>query len=172
MMEQCKENETMKNYKIAVAGTGYVGLSIATLLSQHHQVIPMHLQEAYKELMIPKGALPIAEEISANIIKTYRMPRDTSKEYEPIVRVSNNRISLLKNAKGKYITFLDGDDYYSDCCKLQKQVDALEKHPECVGCGHPINMKWEENPTRPAQSVGTVASKAVIIPTSIYCLTI
>ena len=28
----------MKNYKIAVAGMGYVGLSIATLLSQHHQV--------------------------------------------------------------------------------------------------------------------------------------
>ncbi len=28
----------MRQYKIAVAGTGYVGLSIATLLSQHHQV--------------------------------------------------------------------------------------------------------------------------------------
>ncbi len=27
-----------KDYKIAVAGTGYVGLSIATLLSQRHQV--------------------------------------------------------------------------------------------------------------------------------------
>lgn len=115
----------------------------------------------YEELLFWERHYP-------NIIKTYRMPRDTSKEYEPIVRVSNNRISLLKNAKGKYITFLDGDDYYSDCCKLQKQVDALEKHPECVGCGHPINMKWEENPTRPAQSVGTVASKAVIIPRKIY----
>ena len=29
----------MKKYKIAVAGTGYVGLSIATLLSQHHHVM-------------------------------------------------------------------------------------------------------------------------------------
>ena len=28
----------MKNSKISVAGTGYVGLSIATLLSQHHHV--------------------------------------------------------------------------------------------------------------------------------------
>ena len=28
----------MRQFKIAVAGTGYVGLSIATLLSQHHQV--------------------------------------------------------------------------------------------------------------------------------------
>lgn len=28
----------MKNYRIAVAGTGYVGLSLATLLAQHNHV--------------------------------------------------------------------------------------------------------------------------------------
>lgn len=32
-----------KDYKIAVAGTGYVGLSIATLLSQHHQVMAVDI---------------------------------------------------------------------------------------------------------------------------------
>ncbi len=33
----------MKTYKIAVAGTGYVGMSIATLLAQHHQVIAVEV---------------------------------------------------------------------------------------------------------------------------------
>ena len=33
----------MKNYTIAVAGTGYVGLSIATLLSQHNKVVAVDI---------------------------------------------------------------------------------------------------------------------------------
>ena len=51
MMEQCKENETMRNYKITVAGTGYVGLSIATLLSQHHQVTAVDIVPEKVELI-------------------------------------------------------------------------------------------------------------------------
>lgn len=37
-----------KDYKIAVAGTGYVGLSIATLLSQHRQVTAVDIMNAKK----------------------------------------------------------------------------------------------------------------------------
>ena len=33
-----EESVLWKDYKIAIAGPGYVGLAIATLLSQHHQV--------------------------------------------------------------------------------------------------------------------------------------
>ena len=41
----------MKNYKIAVADTGYVGLSIATLLSQHHQVTAVDIVPEKVELI-------------------------------------------------------------------------------------------------------------------------
>jgi UDPglucose 6-dehydrogenase len=41
----------MKNYTIAVAGTGYVDLSIATLLSQHHKVYAVDIVPEKVELI-------------------------------------------------------------------------------------------------------------------------
>ena len=51
----------MKNYKIAVAGTGYVGLSIATLLSQHHKVTAVDIIPEKVELINNKKS-PIQDE--------------------------------------------------------------------------------------------------------------
>lgn len=80
------------------------------------------------------------------ICTVLQMPREQDRKYEPIIRVSNNRHHMLKHARGKYVTFLDGDDYYTDTYKLQKQVDLLEKHTDCMACGHPVTMLWEEDP--------------------------
>ena len=51
----------MKDYKIAVAGTGYVGLSIATLLSQHHEVMAVDIIPAKVDLINHKKS-PIQDE--------------------------------------------------------------------------------------------------------------
>ena len=54
----------MKNYKIAVAGTGYVGLSLGVLLSQHHQVVAVDIVQA-KVDMINNKKSPIQDDYIA-----------------------------------------------------------------------------------------------------------
>ena len=50
-----------KKYTIAVAGTGYVGLSIATLLSQHHKVYAVDIVPSKIELINQRKS-PIQDE--------------------------------------------------------------------------------------------------------------
>lgn len=58
----------MKTYKIAVAGTGYVGLSIATLLSQHHQVVAVDVIPEKVELINQRKS-PIQDEYIEKYLK-------------------------------------------------------------------------------------------------------
>ena len=51
----------MKNYKIAVAGTGYVGLSLSVLLAQHNQVMAVDIVQA-KVDMINNHRSPIQDD--------------------------------------------------------------------------------------------------------------
>ena len=53
--------EKWESLKIAVAGTGYVGLSIATLLSQHHKVTAVDIIPDKMELINNKKS-PIQDE--------------------------------------------------------------------------------------------------------------
>ena len=44
---------------------------------------------------------------------------------------------------GEYIAFCEGDDYWTDRDKLQKQVDFLESHPDYSLCFHSAKKKYE-----------------------------
>ena len=56
----------------------------------------------------------------------------------------NNVLSLLKACKGEYVAMCEGDDYWTDPLKLQKQVDFLDSHPDYAICHHNALVCYED----------------------------
>lgn len=62
---------------------------------------------------------------------------------KPIFREKNigslpNYVDALSRAEGEYLAICDGDDYWIDEFKLQKQVDFLDQNLDCSMCCHPF----------------------------------
>lgn len=83
-------------------------------------------------------------------IRLFLRSRETSQLYDE----NGNyifRFNALWNhmaARGKYIAWCEGDDYWTDSEKLQKQVNVLEEKPEYSLCFHNAKVVYENSDRR------------------------
>lgn len=52
------------------------------------------------------------------------------------IGATKNLYELLMLAQGKYVAYLEGDDYWCNAYKLKKQIDYLVEHISIIGCTH------------------------------------
>ncbi|MBU1823058.1 MAG: glycosyltransferase [Bacteroidetes bacterium] len=56
----------------------------------------------------------------------------------------NNVLFLLKACRGQYVALCEGDDYWTDPHKLQKQVEFLDARPDFAICHHNVRVTYED----------------------------
>ena len=103
--------------KIAVAGTGYVGLSIATLLSQHHEVVALDIIKE-KVDMINNNLSPIQDKEIQDFLRNKNLN----------LRATLDKEVAFKNAKFIIIstpTNYDEEKNYFDTSSVEETIQSV-----------------------------------------------
>ncbi len=82
-----------------------------------------------------------SEDSSREILKKYEMEhpgkiRVLYREKNLFKERIDNITDLLMRGKGKYLIILEGDDFWTDKRKIEKQISFLERHPEYAAVAH------------------------------------
>ena len=78
-----------------------------------------------------------------------RNPEEANRDRHIGLAGKINYLTALRECRGEYIAILDGDDYFTSTHKLQRQVDFLDTHPECVICFHNVAAIYGDGATGP-----------------------
>lgn len=117
--------------------------------------VSKYLGEAIESVLMQKTnfkvELVIGEDCSTD--KTREIALSFQTKYPETIRVllpeknlglTPNSVATQNACRGKYIALLDGDDYWTDENKLQKQVEFLEQNPEFSASGHQAERIFED----------------------------
>jgi len=116
------------------------------MITYNHET---YIREAIDSVLMQQVNFPyeivIGEDHSTDATRT--IVRDYQRRHPDKIRLRLSRENLYSRkldpgtathcaCRGKYIALLEGDDYWTDPLKLQKQVDFMEAHTTCTYCGH------------------------------------
>lgn len=120
-----------------------IDVSVVLLTYNHEKYISFAIESILKQQFDGTFQVIIGDDFSSDstleIIEKFHSSNSKVIQY-----YSNSRnIGLARNfekgilqAKGKFIAYLEGDDYWTDTAKLQKQFDYLKKNPNCILAFH------------------------------------
>lgn len=94
------------------------------------------------------GTQTIAREYSErfpDIVNCYFNPRNVGH-----IATQLNTIRGFRTLRGRYFALLEGDDYWTDPHKLERQIDYLETHSDFVACAHQT-LKVFDDGSRPPE---------------------
>lgn len=143
----------MKKKKVADA-EAKPRVSVVILAFNHEKYIRETLEGAVRQVTDFPFEIHIHDDASGDrtpdIIREYqaRYPNlirpvfQTENQFSKGVKIFTNFV--YPNVTSDYIAYCEGDDYWVDPHKLQRQVDFLDAHPEYSICVHDVEMQYEE----------------------------
>jgi glycosyltransferase involved in cell wall biosynthesis len=96
------------------------------------------------ELIVANDCSPdTTDDIIRNILREHKNSSWIKYiKHEKNIGMMPNFIFALKESQGDYIALCEGDDYWTDPFKLQKQVGFLKSNPDYVLCFHAIKIQF------------------------------
>jgi glycosyltransferase involved in cell wall biosynthesis len=116
-------------------------VSVCIVTYNHEQYIAQTLDSVLMQKTDFPFEIVLGEDVSKD--KTRAICEDYAERYPSIIRLldtpknlgaMDNSLRTFRESRGEYIALLEGDDYWIDDKKLQKQVNALEKDPKRTIC--------------------------------------
>lgn len=133
-------------------------LSILLVTYNHEKYIKAAIDSILMQKLDYDYEIVVADDCSSDntlkIIEEYKMTyKDKFKilENEKNLGITKNYKRGFSACRGEYIAVLEGDDYWVNNKKLQKQIDFLTKHSECALVFNRFEVYDMSNNTRHAQ---------------------
>jgi glycosyltransferase involved in cell wall biosynthesis len=120
------------------------------MITYNHEA---YIREALQSILMQQVSFPyeivIGEDKSTD--STRHIVLEYQRRYPEKIRVRlakenlfsqriNPTVGVLNSCRGMYVALLEGDDYWTDPLKMQKQVNIMEEHPDYAGCFHDANV--------------------------------
>ena len=120
-----------------------VTVSVCMITYRHEAFIGQVIESVLMQQTDFAVELVIGEDCSSDA--TRAIAQDYERRYPAQVRVLTQaiRLGIMPNlmatmaaCTGEFVAFLEGDDYWTDPTKLQRQVEALRTNADCAMCFH------------------------------------